>query len=129
MKTHKRSENPRKTLCGLNITNVAPESKKLVTDDPTKVTCLDCFNEMVENPKNEVFENLKNYHEDKTEKKSGTYTSLPIQPWHFAETNNLSFLEGCIVKRVCRHRQKDGAKDIDKAIQELELLKKHLYES
>jgi hypothetical protein len=29
---------------------------------------------------------------------------------------------------VCRHRQKDGAQDIDKAIQELELLKKHLYE-
>jgi len=55
------------------------------------------------------------------------YTSLSIQPWHFAETNNLSFLEGCIVKRVCRHRNKDGAQDIDKAIEELKLLKDHLY--
>jgi len=113
MRTHKRSENPRKTLCGLNITTGAPNFEEPVTDDPEKVTCPECFEHM-----GGVISK---------ENKSGTYTSLPIQPWHFAETNSLSFLEGCIVKRVCRHRQKDGAQDIDKAIQELELLKKHLY--
>jgi len=28
---------------------------------------------------------------------------------------------------VCRHRKKDGAQDLDKAIEELKLLKDHLY--
>jgi len=114
MRTHKKSENPRKTLCGLNITNGAPDFEEPVTDDPEEVTCPDCFEQMG------VVISKEN--------KSGTYTNLPIQPWHFAETNSLSFLEGCVVKRVCRHRQKDGAQDIDKAIEELKLLKKHLYE-
>jgi len=123
MQIHKRRTDDQRPLCG-----EFPYALKSLTSVPEEVTCPECLNEMVENPKNEVFENLKNYHEDKTENKSGTYTSLPIQPWHFSEVNRLSFLEGCIVKRVCRHRQKDGAQDIDKAIQELELLKKHLYE-
>jgi len=113
MKTHKRSENPRETLCGLNITHFAPDLEEPDTADPEKVTCPECFK-------------LMGGH-IREQNKSGTYTSLPIQPWHFAETNNLSFLEGCIVKRVCRHRRKDGAQDIDKAIEELKLLKDHLY--
>jgi len=111
MRTHKISDNRGITVCGLTITNGPPNFP--VTDDPEKVTCLDCFEQM-----GGVISK---------EGKSGTYTSLPIQPWHFAETNSLSFLEGCVVKRVCRHRQKDGAQDIDKAIQELKLLKNHLY--
>jgi len=112
MRTHKRSENPRMTLCGLNIINGAPDLTEPNTEDPKKTTCPDCLEIMGETNSNQ---------------QSGTYTSLPIQPWHFAETNSLSFLEGCIVKRVCRHRQKDGAQDIDKAIEELKLLKSHLY--
>lgn len=113
MQMHKIADNRDITVCGLNITNGAPNFEEPVTDDPEKVTCPDCFEHMggVTSKEN----------------KQGTYTSLPIQPWHFAETNSLSFLEGCIVKRVCRHRQKDGAQDIDKAIEELKLLKNHLY--
>jgi len=122
MQIHKRRTDDQRPLCG-----EFPYALKSLTSVPEEVTCPECLNEMVENSKKEVFENLKNYHEDKAENKSGTYTSLPIQPWHFAETNNLSFLEGCIVKRVCRHRKKDGAQDIDKAIEELKLLKDHLY--
>jgi len=113
MRTHKRSENPRKTLCGLNITHVAPDLEEPNTDNPEEVTCPDCFE-------------LMGGH-IREQNKSGTYTSLPIQPWHFSEVNNLSFLEGCVVKRVCRHRKKDGAQDLDKAIEELKLLKDHLY--
>jgi len=112
MEMHKISADPDITVCGLNITNGAPNLKGPVTEDPEKVTCPDCLEAMGE---------------ANSKQQSGTYTSLPIQPWHFAETNSLSFLEGCIVKRVCRHRQKDGAQDIDKAIQELKLLKNHLY--
>lgn len=50
------------------------------------------------------------------------YKSLTIQPVEFITANKLSFLEGCVIKRVCRHRSKNGAEDIRKAIHELELI-------
>jgi Protein of unknwon function (DUF3310) len=50
------------------------------------------------------------------------YKNFAIQPVEFIHKNDLGFLEGCIVKRVCRHRNKNGAEDLRKAIHELELL-------
>lgn len=50
------------------------------------------------------------------------YKSMAIQPVEFITRNNLPFLEGCVVKRVCRHRSKNGAEDIRKAIHELRLI-------
>jgi hypothetical protein len=50
------------------------------------------------------------------------YKSLKIQPVEFITANKLSFLEGCVIKRVCRHRAKNGAEDIRKAIHELNLI-------
>ena len=55
------------------------------------------------------------------------YKSLKIQPVEFIHANGLSFLEGCVIKRVCRHRSKNGAEDIRKAIHELELILKLEY--
>lgn len=52
----------------------------------------------------------------------GHYKSLPIQPVEFITVNKLTFLEGSVLKRLCRHRSKNGAEDIRKAIHELELL-------
>jgi len=43
----------------------------------------------------------------------GHYKDFPIQPVEFAETNNLTFLEGCVVKRLCRHsRGGKGRQDV-----------------
>ena len=51
------------------------------------------------------------------------YKGLAIQPAEFSEHNALSFLEGCVVKRVCRHsRGGKGREDIEKAIHELQLI-------
>jgi len=50
------------------------------------------------------------------------YKTLPIQPAMFCQRNGLRFLESCVIKRVCRHRDKGGAEDIRKAIHELELI-------
>ncbi|MCP4468688.1 MAG: DUF3310 domain-containing protein [Halieaceae bacterium] len=50
------------------------------------------------------------------------YKRMVIQPVEFIARNNLPFLEGCIIKRVCRHKNKNGAEDIRKAIHELELI-------
>ena len=57
------------------------------------------------------------------------YKQMVIQPVEFSEKNKLSFLEGCVVKRVCRHsRGGRGREDICKAIHELELILKLHYE-
>ena len=50
------------------------------------------------------------------------YKDTPIQPVEFITANNLTFLEGCVVKRVARHKNKNGAEDIRKAIHELEMI-------
>jgi len=54
------------------------------------------------------------------------YQDFTIQPAEFSARNHLGFLEGCVVKRVCRHnRGGKGTEDLDKAIHELELLKQY----
>lgn len=55
------------------------------------------------------------------------YRSMKIQPAEFIHANGIPFLEGCVIKYVCRHRQKNGAQDIRKAIHFLELLIKLEY--
>ena len=55
------------------------------------------------------------------------YKDYAIQPVEFITANKLPFLEGCVIKRVCRHRAKNGAEDIRKAIHELQLILKLQY--
>lgn len=43
------------------------------------------------------------------------YKKQKIQPWDFIVANGLSFLEGNIVKYVCRHNSKGGLEDLKKA--------------
>ena len=51
------------------------------------------------------------------------YKHFAIQPAQFAEKNNLSFLEGCAIKRLCRHsRGGKGIEDLKKAIHEIQLI-------
>jgi hypothetical protein len=52
------------------------------------------------------------------------YKVCKIQPIEYIEANKLSFLEGCVVKRVTRHDKPTGKgkQDIEKAIHELQLL-------
>jgi hypothetical protein len=55
------------------------------------------------------------------------YTQFKIQPITFIQANGLSYIQGNVVKYVCRYKEKDGLKDLLKAknyidylIQELE---------
>lgn len=50
------------------------------------------------------------------------YAEMAIQPIEFITANKLRFIEGNVIKYVCRHREKNGAEDIRKAIHYLELL-------
>ena len=56
------------------------------------------------------------------------YTAMPSQPIEFITANNLPFIEGNIIKYVCRHASKGGAKDIRKVIHYAELLLELAYD-
>jgi len=46
-----------------------------------------------------------------------------IQPIEFITANKLSFIQGSIIKYICRYGKKNGKEDIDKAIHYCQLLK------
>lgn len=50
------------------------------------------------------------------------YKDKAIQPVEYIAANKLNFLEGCIVKRITRWRDKDGFKDLHKIKHEIDLL-------
>ena len=50
------------------------------------------------------------------------FKDMKIQPIEFIMGNNLPFAEGNVIKYICRHRLKDGAKDIKKVIHYCELI-------
>jgi hypothetical protein len=50
------------------------------------------------------------------------YKDKGIQPIVYIHANNLGFCEGNVIKYVTRHKEKNGAADIKKAIHYLELL-------
>lgn len=50
------------------------------------------------------------------------YKNMAIQPVEFAHANKLPFIEGSIIKYVCRHARKNGRKDLEKARHFIDLL-------
>ena len=55
----------------------------------------------------------------------GHYKTKRIQPVEYIAANNLNFLEGCIVKRITRWRDKGAAdrfEDLNKIKHEIDLL-------
>tara|TARA_Y100001951_G_C11252393_1_gene247243 strand:+ start:465 stop:761 length:297 start_codon:yes stop_codon:yes gene_type:complete len=69
--------------------------------------------------------NLKKEARMATEKQIGGdhYKSCKIQPVDYIVQNDLTFLEGNVVKYITRHRRKgEGAKDIEKVIHYAEMI-------
>jgi|TARA_B110000908_G_scaffold172757_1_gene242791 hypothetical protein len=52
----------------------------------------------------------------------GQHYIMPIQPIEFIVENDLSYREANVVKYVCRHKNKNGKQDIEKAIHYLEMI-------
>lgn len=52
----------------------------------------------------------------------GHYKDKAIQPWDFIVSNNLSYLEGNVVKYISRWREKGGVDDLRKAKHYIEKL-------
>ena len=47
---------------------------------------------------------------------------MAIQPIEFIHKNNLSFIQGNIIKYVCRYKSKGGIEDLQKAKHYIDLL-------
>lgn len=52
----------------------------------------------------------------------GHYKGMKIQPLEYIFANNIPYCEANVIKYVSRHRDKNGAQDIRKAIHYLELI-------
>jgi molybdopterin-guanine dinucleotide biosynthesis protein A len=57
------------------------------------------------------------------------YKHMKIQVTEFVAANDIPFIEGNVIKYVCRHAHKNGKEDVLKAIHYLNLLIEHKYES
>lgn len=55
------------------------------------------------------------------------YRNKGIQPIDYILTNKLSYCEGNVIKYVTRHKDKNGAEDIKKAIHYLQFLLADVY--
>jgi hypothetical protein len=52
----------------------------------------------------------------------GHYKDLAIQPAEFIHKNGIGYLQGNVIKYVCRYKHKNGAEDLKKAIHYLQIL-------
>ena len=50
------------------------------------------------------------------------YKKYVVQPSKFINDNNLLFAEGNAIKYICRHRDKGGKQDLEKAIHYIEMI-------
>lgn len=50
------------------------------------------------------------------------YKDMKIQPVEFIVQNNIGYIEGNIIKYVCRYKNKNGIQDLEKAKHYLEML-------
>lgn len=55
------------------------------------------------------------------------YKSKGIQPVEYINANDLDFFQGNVVKYVTRHKDKNGAQDIKKAIHYLQMILEFQY--
>ncbi len=57
------------------------------------------------------------------------YKKFAIQPSKFVNDNKLLFAEGNAIKYICRHSQKNGKEDLEKAMHYIEMIIERDYKS
>jgi len=50
------------------------------------------------------------------------YNDMKIQPITFIMANNIQYCEANVIKYICRHRNKNGIEDLEKAKQYIDFL-------
>ena len=57
------------------------------------------------------------------------YKDMIIQPTEFIHRNNLSFIQGNVIKYICRYKSKNGIQDLEKAKHYIDLLIEFEYDT
>lgn len=57
-----------------------------------------------------------------TQEGGNHYKKMNIEPIEFIVKNNIEYREGNIIKYICRHKFKNGAEDVRKAIHYAEMI-------
>lgn len=57
------------------------------------------------------------------------YKDMVIQPTEFIHRNNLSFIQGNVIKYICRYKSKNGIQDLEKAKHYIDLLIQFEYDT
>ena len=57
------------------------------------------------------------------------YKDMVIQPTEFIHRNNLSFIQGNVIKYICRYKSKNGIQDLKKAKHYIDLLIEFEYDT
>ena len=83
-------------------------------EEPKKST--DC------SPLLEAIREIKKELASETQIGGSHYSDMAIQPTEFIHKNNLSFIQGNIIKYVCRYKSKGGIEDLNKAKHYIDLL-------
>ena len=50
------------------------------------------------------------------------YKHMKIQPVEFLHANNIGYVEGAVIKYICRYKMKNGIEDLEKAKHFIDLL-------
>jgi len=50
------------------------------------------------------------------------YADMPVQPAYFIHANSIPYIEGAVIKYICRWRTKNGIEDLRKARHYIDLL-------
>lgn len=65
---------------------------------------------------------MKKEKASKTQIGGSHYSNMTIQPTEFIHKNGLSFIQGNVIKYVCRYKSKGGVQDLQKAKHYIDLL-------
>jgi hypothetical protein len=55
------------------------------------------------------------------------YRDMIIQPVTFIDSNNIPYLEGNVIKYICRHGRKNGLEDLKKAKHYIDIIIEQRY--
>ena len=73
-------------------------------------------------PAPEDIKEMKKEKASETQIGGSHYSNMAIQPVEFIHKNNLSFIQGNVIKYVCRYKSKGGIEDLNKAKHCIDLL-------
>lgn len=110
--THSAFVNKPFRVTSYNIKSSHSEICLVITVEQLEEKCLDTSPEHSQTTISPMKEQVGGTH----------YKAMKIQPIEFITANNIGYMEGNVIKYVCRYKNKNGVEDLKKAMHYLQLL-------